>query len=69
MPAPFITVTTGRVREGKLAEYHDLNAALTALVEEQEPRLIAVHVMLSQDGERFTGLQQRVVRQLPEGHG
>lgn len=57
MSGPFITITSGRVREGKLAAYRELNAAITARVEEQEPRIIAFHVMLAEDGERFTGLQ------------
>ena len=57
MSGPFITITSGRVRQGRLAEYRELNAAITALVEEREPRMIAFHVMLSEDGERFTGVQ------------
>jgi len=57
MSAPLITITAGRVREGKLAEYRRLNARITEFVEAQEPRVIAFHVMLSEDGGRFVGLQ------------
>ena len=57
MSGPFIAITSGRIREGKLAGYRELNAAITARVDEQEPRVIAFHVMLSEDGERFTSVQ------------
>jgi hypothetical protein len=57
MSGAFITITSGRVREGKLAEYRELNAVISALVEEQEPRMIAFNAMLSEEGERFTGVQ------------
>jgi hypothetical protein len=57
MSGPFIAITSGRIRAGKLAEYRELNAAITARIEKQEPRLIAFHVMLSGDGERFTSMQ------------
>ena len=33
MPGPSIAITAGRIEEGKLAEYREPNAAISALVE------------------------------------
>ncbi len=57
MPAPFITVTSARVKEGKLAAYMELNRRITEAVEAEEPRIIAFHVMINDDRDRFVGLQ------------
>lgn len=57
MSEPFITLTSARVKEGKLADYLELNRRITERVEAKEPRVIAFHVMLDQDQERFVGLQ------------
>jgi len=57
MSSPFITLTSGRVREGRLDDYLEVNRAITETVQTKEPRVIAFHVMLDEEGERFLGLQ------------
>lgn len=68
MSAPFITFTLGRVREGKLAAYRQLNRQITDRVKSQEPRVIAFHVMASEDGTRFLGMQFHPDAQSMEFH-
>ncbi len=57
MSSPFISLTFGRIREGRVQDFKDSNQAISELVEAKEPRVIAFHAFLSEDGERFTGLQ------------
>lgn len=57
MSGPFITVTSAKVREGKLDEYIELNRRITETVEAREPRIIAFHVFLGQDQDTIVGLQ------------
>lgn len=57
MSSPFITLTFGKVKEGKLEEFKRANQEIAALVEGQEPRVIAFHAMVSEDGQRFAGMQ------------
>jgi hypothetical protein len=57
MSAPLITLTAGRIKEGALGDYRRLNARITEFVRAEEPRVIAFHVMLSEDGTRFAGVQ------------
>jgi len=57
MTGPFITLTSGRVRDGTLEEFKRANGEIAALVERSEPRVIAFHAMLSTDGDRFLGMQ------------
>lgn len=68
MTAPFITVTSARVKEGKLADYEELNRAITELVETEEPRIIAFHVMLTEDRDRLVGMQFHPDAQSMEFH-
>lgn len=68
MTAPFITVTSARVKEGKLADYEKLNRAITELVETEEPRIIAFHVMLTEDRDRLVGMQFHPDAQSMEFH-
>jgi hypothetical protein len=55
--APFITVTFGRIKEGKREDFERSNKTIAQLVEGEEPRLIAFHAFLTEDGGRFAGLQ------------
>jgi len=57
MSALFITLTFGRIREGKRDVFEQSNATIAQLVEAEEPRVIAFHASLTEDGERFAGLQ------------
>lgn len=68
MTAPFITVTSARVKEGKLADYEKLNRAITELVETEEPRIIAFHVMLTEDRDGLVGMQVHPDAQSMEFH-
>lgn len=57
MSAPFVTLTFGRIKEGKLEDFRRLNRQIVELVEKNEPRVIAFHALLSEDGERVAGMQ------------
>lgn len=57
MPAPFITLTFGRIKDGRRNDFETSSAAIAELVEEREPRVIAFHSMLTEDGDRFAGIQ------------
>ncbi len=57
MSAPFITLTFGRIRDGKAQDFERSNKAIAGLVEEKEPRVIAFHAFLARDGGRFAGIQ------------
>lgn len=57
MSAPFITLTFGRIKDGKREDFERSNATIARLVEENEPRVVAFHALLSQDGDRFAGMQ------------
>lgn len=57
MSAPFITLTFGKITEGGLQDFKRSSTAIARLVEDKEPRVIALHALLTEDGERFGGLQ------------
>lgn len=57
MPAPFITLTFGTIIDGRLEDFEHSNRAIAELVEAKEPRVIAFHAFLSEDGKRFAGMQ------------
>ena len=57
MSGPFITLTFGRIKEGMLQDYERSSAAAARLVEEKEPRVIALHSLLTEDGVRFAAMQ------------
>lgn len=61
-------MTSARVKEGKLADYEQLNRAITELVETEEPRIIAFHVMLTEDRDRLVGMQFHPDSQSMEFH-
>ena len=57
MSSPFITLTFGKIRDGRRQDFERANSTISNLVENSEPRVIAFHALLSQNGERFAGLQ------------
>lgn len=57
MSAPFITLTFGSIREGNREAFERSNKTIAQLVEDQEPRVVAFHAYLTENGERFVGLQ------------
>lgn len=57
MSAPFITLTFGRIVDGKREDFERSSAAIAQLVEEKEPRVVAFHALLTEDGDRFGGMQ------------
>ena len=54
MAQPVIYVSTWRIMEGKFQEYQRFYAELLKVVEENEPRLIAVHLFANEDGTEIT---------------
>jgi len=57
MATPFITLTFGRIKEGKREDFERSNKTIVELVADQEPRVIAFHAFLTEDRDRFAGLQ------------
>jgi quinol monooxygenase YgiN len=57
MAAPFIFIGTHRLKEGKLQDLRHYEQELVALVEAKEPRLIAFHVFVNEDGTQATTIQ------------
>jgi hypothetical protein len=54
---PFVTLTFGKIKEGRVEDYKRSAKLIANLVEEKEPRVIAFHAMLTEDGGRFAGVQ------------
>jgi hypothetical protein len=50
MVAPFIFIATNRLKPGKLEEERRRVPALSAFIEENEPRLIGFHEYVNEDG-------------------
>jgi hypothetical protein len=50
MPGPFIFVATNKVREGRLEREKQRVPAWIDFIQSNEPRLIAFHEYLSDDG-------------------
>jgi hypothetical protein len=49
MAAPFMLVSTFRVKDGSPEELRDFCRGVTDLVQSKEPRVIAFHIFLSED--------------------
>lgn len=49
MSAPFIVKTVSRVHDGKAAAYRPLAEEICTIAEEQEPRLLAFHIFVTED--------------------
>ena len=50
MTTPFMLVSTFRVKEGSLEDLRDYTRRVTELMQAKEPRIIAFHCFLSEDG-------------------
>lgn len=50
MATPFVLVSTFRVKEGSLENLRDYTRRITELIRAEEPRIIAFHCFLSEDG-------------------
>lgn len=57
MSDPFITVTTSRIKDGRVEECMRVNREIAHLVEEHEPRMIAFHVFLNEAEDEVVGVQ------------
>jgi len=57
MSEPFIFIGTHSIREGKLQNLKQYEQELVALVEANEPRLIAFHIFVNEDGTQATTIQ------------
>jgi hypothetical protein len=56
MAAPFMLVSTFKVKEGSLDDLRDFCRGVTDLVQATEPRVIALHIFLSEDGTELSTL-------------
>jgi hypothetical protein len=57
MSEPFIFIGTYTLREGKLQDFKQQWLELLEMVEAKEPRLIAFHAYVNEDGTELTGVQ------------
>ena len=57
LSTPFISISTLRVKEGKLETYKRYMRELLKTFETKEPQLIAFHVFLNEDGTEMTSIQ------------
>jgi hypothetical protein len=57
MSEPFIFIGTHSLKEGKLEDFEKYEHELVELVEANEPRLIAFHIFLNQDGTQAATVQ------------
>lgn len=57
MTAPFILISTWKVKEGAYRDYEAWFQGLVAHVESGNPRMIAFHAFASEDGSKLMGVQ------------
>ncbi len=57
MSEPFIYVSTSRIKEGKLEDIKRSAREVVETAQEHEPRLIALHVFINEDGTEMTSIQ------------
>ena len=57
MAEALITISISRIQEGRAGDFERINAEIVAAVQEHEPRLIGMHVYLTEDGSRVVGVQ------------
>lgn len=57
MSQPFVFMGTFRLKDGKLASFREMCRQLVALVESQEPRIIAFNLFASEDGTEASTVQ------------
>ena len=54
MATPFMLVSTFKVKEGSLEKLRDYTRRVTELMQAKEPRIIAFHCFLSEDGSEMS---------------
>src|SRR5690606_23451814 len=57
MTAPFVLISTWKVKEGAYRDYEAWFQGLVAHVESGNPRMIAFHTFASEDGSKLMGVQ------------
>lgn len=57
MIGPFIFVSHGRIKPGRLEDFKAYAVRFFPLVEEREPRILAFNTYLDEAGERYTSVQ------------
>ena len=57
MAEPVIYVATFKIKEGRFQEYQTFYAENLRVVEENNPRLIALHTFANEDGTEITNIQ------------
>jgi len=57
MSKPLIVISTLKVKEGKLEDLKRYYKRILDIVETNEPRLIAFHGSLNEDGTKMTSIQ------------
>lgn len=57
MSAAFVTITVGKIKDGKLEEFKSQATQIVGMVQEHEPRVIAFHTALSEDQSQVLGMQ------------
>ena len=62
MSEPFIFIGTHSIKEGKLQTLKQYEQELVALAEANEPRLIAFHIFVNEDGTQATTIQVHTTR-------
>ena len=57
MATPFMLVSTFKVKEGSLEKLRDYSRRVAELMQAKEPRVIAFHCFLSEDGTEMSTIQ------------
>lgn len=57
MPGPFIFISHGRIKAGKLEDFKAYADRFLSGVEEREPRILAFNTYLDEAGEHYTSVQ------------
>lgn len=57
MSAPLIYISAYRVKEGKRKQFEQYYKRIMAIVETNEPQIIAFHAFLNEDGTEMTSIQ------------
>jgi hypothetical protein len=62
VPAPFVFMTTYRIREGRLEEFTGLAEQYLQFVEAHEPDMVAHFIYLDKDGTEVSLVQVHAIR-------
>lgn len=57
MPGPFVFISHGRIKAGKLEDFKAYAERFLSGVEEREPRILAFNTYVDEAGERYTSVQ------------